>query len=235
MPRAKKRRLGKKKLTPYHQLVIVLTLTFLFSLFLLNFGTKGLVTFVSWLGKKDTLPPPATEKPLLPPRLFPLPIATNSAQMTVRGLAESRSKVEIFLNNKLIGSTFADEEGRFALEKVRLKEGENQIYAISKKENHQSPPSNSIFSILKSKAPRLKIISPSPNTVISQKEGEVKIEGKTDPNVSLLINKRWVIVQSDGSFSFQLPLSKGKNKIEIIAEDVAGNRTLKELTVTYQP
>ena len=235
MVKIKRRRASTSKTEQIHrQLYIILFLTGTFLLFLFTFGTKGLLSLAYLLGRKES-PPPSSQKqlPLLPPRLFPLPVATNSAEITIRGIGEKKSKIEIFLNNKLLGFTFADANGQFTFSDLKLKEGENQIYAVCKKETRTSLPSNSLSITFKSKPPKLVIISPSPNTTVS--EEKLKIEGKTDPDVSLFINGKWVIVKNDGSFSFELPLSEGENKIEVIAQDIGGNETKKEFSVTYKP
>ncbi len=59
--------------------------------------------------------------------------------------------------------------------------------------------------------------------------------GTTDQDVTVTISGRIVVVKSDGSFSYNMPISDGANKLEIVSTDAAGNSTKVERNVTYQP
>ncbi len=82
------------------------------------------------------------------------------------------------------------------------------------------------------------VIAGRSNNFIDNKPPEVKIDkinvfgsvvivsGKTEPGVTLIINNRLVEVGKDGKFSYiQKMYQKGKNAINIIARDAAGNET----------
>lgn len=63
---------------------------------------------------------------------------------------------------------------------------------------------------------------------------KLTIKGKTEPGAVLIINGKEVPVKEDGSFSVEIVLTMGENKIEIIARDAAGNETKIEKIVTLK-
>lgn len=239
MVKVKKRASRKSKETSaYRRVSTTLILTFILFVLILLFGVQGLVKLASFLGglRGSSAPIEKTkEELLLPPRLAALPIATNSAKISISGFAESGSTIEIFLNDVLMGSALVSKEEKFELSDLTLEEGENKIYAFTRVNNKRSPASRTIYVAFKKSPPKLEISSPADNAVISDKERKVNIEGETDPDTSLSINGHWVIVKKDGTFSFELLLSEGENKIEIIARDAAGNEVSKTLSVEFHP
>ena len=66
-------------------------------------------------------------------------------------------------------------------------------------------------------------------------ENEIMVKGKTEEKATVTVNERFVVVGSEGNFEYSLTLSEGENKILIVAIDKAGNKTEKELKVTYTP
>jgi hypothetical protein len=64
-------------------------------------------------------------------------------------------------------------------------------------------------------------------------EDTVEIEGKTEPEASVTINKEDVEVQEDGSFAHEVSLEVGENEFTVIAKDLAGNETKKTITIEY--
>lgn len=227
-----------KEILAYRKAAITLILTLSILILILLFGVQGLVQLASFLGSLRSASVPiekTKEELLLPPRLAALPIATNSANISVSGFAENGSTVEIFLNDVLVGSTLVSKEGKFEISDIALEEGENKVYAFVRKNDKRSAASRTMHIIFKESPPKLEISSPADNTVISDKEGKAKIEGETDPEASLSINGHWVIVRKDGTFSFELSLAEGENKIEVVARDAAGNEVSKTLTVEYRP
>lgn len=239
MVKVKKRPSRKnKEILVYRRVVLTFTLTFILFVSIILFGIQGLVKLASFLGGLRGAGAPieeTKEEPLLSPRLAALPVATNSAKIFVSGFAESGAMVDIFLNDVLMGSTLASKEGKFEISDLTLGKGENKIYASTRIDNKQSPASRTIFITFKETLPKLEIFSPADKSVILGKEGKVEIEGETDPDTSLSINGHWVIVKNDGTFSFELPLAEGENKIEAVARDMAGNEIKEVLSVAYHP
>jgi hypothetical protein len=61
------------------------------------------------------------------------------------------------------------------------------------------------------------------------------IQGKVEPGAKLTINGVPVLVAADGTFTYQLDLSSGRNKVEYSVTDAAGNTVTKTSYVKYNP
>ena len=116
-----------------------------------------------------------------------------------------------------------------------IKPGENNIVAKTVVDNKESDPSNTITTILKSAPPSLNLFSPSDNQSFSKDQNMTEVKGTTDPDVKVTVNGLWAITDSNGNFEYSLPLQNGENTIKISATDLAGNKTEKEVKVTYSP
>lgn len=171
---------------------------------------------------------------IFPPVFDPIIEATNEARFAVRGYSQNAQKVEIYINNILKDTISVDaENGSFSIDNLHLYEGENIIKGVAiAADGKKSSPSNETRILYTKKAPDLEITSPQDNEHFTG-NARIKIEGKTDPGVTVKINKRWAMVRSDGTFTFSTDLSQGENSFEIIAEDPAGNKTTVARIVTY--
>ncbi len=92
---------------------------------------------------------------------------------------------------------------------------------------------NSVTVKYDNEAPVLSITSPENGGYA--KDGECTIKGtvKEDYLDTLTINGTSVSVGADGSFTYNVSLNPGKNEFKIVATDLAGNTTEKDLTVNY--
>jgi len=79
---------------------------------------------------------------------------------------------------------------------------------------------------------QINLFTTQPKLIISQPidyshvyKSNIRIIGQTNPNTTVLINGVSVIVQKDGQFNHNLDLSRGNNKIEIIAQRPQGSET----------
>ncbi len=79
------------------------------------------------------------------------------------------------------------------------------------------------------KAPTLNISSPMDGEQTTA--ATITINGTTDANTTLTVNGL-AVVNNGGSFSYELALELGSNGIKIIATDPAGNKSVRNLTVT---
>ena len=172
--------------------------------------------------------------PPFPPQLESQFTATNSARLTLQGISEPGSTVKLYLNDKVLEKILVGKDGTFTT-RVALVEGENNITAkaIDQADN-ESAFSNPLLISYKKGAPLLEIEFPTEEELQTE-EKEIEIKGKTDPEVNLTINDRFVRVKSNGSFSFLVSLSEGENLIKVVATDQAGNQTKKERKVTFSP
>ena len=178
----------------------------------------------------DLLAPP-------PPKINPLPEATITAYINLSGTAEAGSTVEIFLNDKKVTSIVSDNDSKFSTGKLHLEEGKNSFYALAiDKAGNQSSASEKYYLWYDELPPELEIISPQDGAnFYGEQEKSLLVQGKTEPEVSVSLNGRIIIVNSQGEFSTTLSLNQGENQIKLVAQDKAGNETEKEIKVIYFP
>jgi len=177
---------------------------------------------------EDTIPP-------VPPQFAAVPEATYTATIKIGGSSEPESKVEIYLNDKLLLVTEANGEGKFEVEKIPLQEGENLLSALAiDAAGNKSTSSEKVKVVFDNKPPELEIIEPENEAVVY--EQKVEIKGKVESeDIRVTVNDHLVVIEKEGSFAYPFELQEGKNEVTIIAEDLAGNKTEKKLEITYRP
>jgi bacillopeptidase F len=168
------------------------------------------------------------------PILNPLPEATNSAEIVIKGRAEKGNKIELFINDSLVDKTSANSKGDFEFRNT-LSEGSNKIAARVRKAEETSNFSQIFDVVFDSKAPELSIDSPTDGQSFSKEQNRANVAGKTESDSTITVNGFRAIVGFNGNFSYSLPLQNGENKITVIASDLAGNKTEKEIKVNYSP
>lgn len=169
---------------------------------------------------------------IAPPVLDPLPSATNKEKITVSGSAQPKQTIKLYINGKYVDKVTVNENGSFSFENALLDEGDNNISAKSLNLSRESDYSQNVSIKYIDKLPSLDINKPNDQQIISQGDSHISVEGKTDPDALVSINDYQTIVDNDGNFSYLLNLQKGENKIKVVATDEAGNKTIKELSVT---
>lgn len=159
--------------------------------------------------------------------------ATKSAQITLHGVADPKVTVEIFQNERSLGTTLVKDDGTFSMD-TDLSRGDNVFTAVAISESGQkSSVSDSYIVSFLSKPPSLEVSSPKDGDTV--KDNPIVISGNTDTGVAVAVNDHLAVVSGTGSFSYYLNLNNGDNKIKVVATDKAGNQTTKELTVKYNP
>lgn len=162
------------------------------------------------------------------PKLSFLPSATNSAQIDLEGITTREGDIEIYLNNELLTKRKTD-SGGFTIEAIKLKEGQNIIKArLKTKEGDTSEFTKDIYVLYDRESPLIEINEPENNKTISKEEKSVVVSGKTEENVKITVNGIWVVIDTNGNFSYNLPVNSGENIISIEAIDQAGNKTTIE-------
>jgi len=176
--------------------------------------------------KEKVIPPPQ-------PRLV-LPFeATNSAQIKINGLSEKGISIELLKNDVALSKSQTNENGEFEFENVDLDVGGNQFTAIAiSLDGVSSEPSKSIEIVLDTEAPIITMINPSEDKVTVD-YADFDVAGKTDVSISVLVNGRVAMVDDEGKFKIKLQLNAGKNNVEIVASDLAGNQTRKTIEIDY--
>lgn len=82
-------------------------------------------------------------------------------------------------------------------------------------------------------APHLRILKPLDGSIVSV--SEVTISGVTDSFATVSVNGRTVRLDQQGKFKATLRLKEGTNKVKVVAEDRAGHKTVKVLTLQFKP
>jgi bacillopeptidase F len=190
--------------------------------------------FISNLNhKNDTQIKNTDSDPVFPPILDPVAEATNSSPISVGGYSGSGNAVELYLNDVLDDKTNVDEKGQFLFSNVDLKIGSNSIYVKSQRQDKQSDKSQIYSIVYKKTLPKLEIEKPDNNQIINSEKKETSVSGITDPGNTVTINDHFVIVNTDGKFSYNIILNEGNNILIIVASDKAGNKTTTERKITY--
>lgn len=209
--------------------IVVLVLFILYGFpAILNFtGSLG-----SKFGKKNSLNSSSAALPTTP-RFSQDFEATKSAQIILNGVADGKISVEVFQNERSLGTVVAASDGKFSMD-VDLFRGENNFMALAIAENGAKSRESDIYKInYLNSAPKLEITSVRDGDIV--KESPFMVVGRTDSNTTVTVNDRLAIVASDGTFSYYLSLVNGDNKIKVTSTDRAGNQTTKEIAVKFNP
>ncbi len=203
------------------------------------FGTDILINFALLMSKltgSDTVTHSQEDSNYVaPPVLNDMNDATSSAKVIISGTGEKSQTIKLYVNGKLADKTSVKSDQSFTLRDVTLDKGENEIKAKAFTDNNkESTYSNSITVTYLDKAPNLEVSSPSDGQTFSKSDSPIKISGKADSGAKVTVNDFWAITLDDGSFSYQYPLQDGDNHLKVVAEDEAGNKTTKELTIKVQ-
>jgi hypothetical protein len=233
-PRSFRRRQDKN----LRNIALTVVVVIAFGYFLVSWGLPMLVGGLSIFNKlkpvdkTDSIPDTAIAPPVLN-----IPFdATNSASISITGYAQPNSKVQIYLNDNNITDTSTLADGSFSTTSIELSEGTNYIYGITNDaDNQKSLPSKTIRLEYSSQKPNLEVEQPPDTHQIKGGDKKVRVSGKTDPDNILSINGTTVILNSDGSFSTDVPLNDGDNAITITSSNNIGNSTTITKTVNYSP
>ena len=171
---------------------------------------------------------------IAPPVLNPFPQATSSANIAISGIGSKDQTISLYVNDELINKVKAQDDGTFSF-KETVKHGENIIKVRAIENDKESEFSNSITTVFKNSLPTLNINSPSDGQSFSKDQNAADVKGITDADNRITVNGFWAIIDESGNFSYKLPLRNGENLIKVIATDIAGNKTEKEIRITYSP
>jgi bacillopeptidase F len=209
-------------------------LTIVLAIAVLAFGLPLLIKFSIFLGQgKSSASTVDKVLPPLAPRLV-LPFeATNSAAIDVQGFAEAKVIVELFKNDVSVGKTEVTDSGDFAFSGVSLNEGDNNFSAVASTDKSGSGEKSTPIDLIYDKTPpSLTLTNPSEDS-LSVDSADFDITGTTDKGASVVVNDRIAVVDDNGNFKLKWQLNTGKNDLQIIARDVAGNATAKSISITY--
>ena len=159
-----------------------------------------------------------------------IPSATNSAEIEVVGSVTNYNTLEFYINDEKVEEKKFPSSDTFTIRIGDLKPGENEIYikAIEKKQKQEKK--TDVYTVVyKNEKPKLEVSEPANDT--KTRKTEIKVAGTTNPETFIKVNGLPLVVTSDGQFQTNVQLKEGENKIEVVAEDDAGNSEQKTITV----
>jgi len=210
-------------------------LTVLIFILVLVFGLPLLIKLSVTLGNSKSTNKDNEEKllPPLPPRLIVNLEATNSAKFSIYGVAEPNVEVELLKDDLSLGKEMVDEKGSFSFPEITLDKGVNTFTAVALKEKEgRSELSKAVTVVYDDLAPKFEMLNPVEDK-LSVDYSDFDIIGKSDVGVSVMVNGKLAVVDDEGGFKLKIQLNSGKNNIEIVVRDPAGNETKKTIEITY--
>lgn len=172
----------------------------------------------------------------LAPPILNIPFeATNTAQISFKGYATPNSKVAIFIDDEKKDTVSVSENGEFELNNISLVLGSNNISGKTIDENSKESLSSKVIRVIyDNENPILEVSEPEDGKGI-QGERKIKISGKTEAGIQLLIDDGQIVVNSEGGFETFRSLNDGENVFTIKALDKALNETVITRRVVFTP
>ncbi len=206
----------------------------------LNFGPYliGILgnTIDTIIGKSKQTTTIISNADLQPPILDPIPTATSSDVIDLTGRAfYTDGDVELFLNNSEYKTVRLKNSQDFEIKAVKLSDGENILNVRMVRNGKKSEFSQDYKISFVKDAPKIDVTSPIDGASFSKADQEVAVVGTTDAENTVKVNGFIAIVDSQGNFSYIVKLNEGENKIKVEAENLAGKKNEKEITVSYSP
>jgi len=157
-------------------------------------------------------------------------LITNEAELTVTGTASPTTTVELVQNGEAAGSVEVSENGQFEIP-VTLVEGTNEIKVTSTLEGRATGESSPVTVVLDTANPTIAITAPVDGDKVNRET--VTVTGTVeDANLDFVKVNGQAAAITDGKFSKRILLDNGANNIKVIAQDLAGNRKVKTLTIS---
>ncbi|MBP1079926.1 MULTISPECIES: S8 family peptidase [Bacillus] len=154
---------------------------------------------------------------------------TKHRQTVIEGTSSPGTTVKIFNGEEEAASVETSEDGTFSKE-ITLNDGENVITAKVSAENGTTDPSEPVTIVLDQSKPELTITSPSEGDKLNRET--VTVTGTAaDENLDWVkVNGKKTSVE-DGRYSERILLNNGANTIKVVAQDLAGNKVTKNITI----
>jgi len=223
----------QKKLTQQTLITVVITVAIL-GLFVFVIMPGAIRLFFRLIDQGANFDPGDNVPPQVPVLNAPVS-ATHSASLKLTGFGEAKSDVVFVLNAEEIDRVQINDEGQFEYE-LDLDEGENalSLYSIDGSSN-ESNTTKTYQILMDNEAPTIEIEGPEDGAQIELKKNQqLTIKGITEAKAKVYVNGRISYADNEGNFKSSLLLNEGENKLEIRAEDKAGNSTQMELTVHFK-
>jgi hypothetical protein len=158
--------------------------------------------------------------------------ATNSAQIKVSGFGPVSTNVDLFVNNKKVKTT-EDKAGVFSFSDVNLILGDNEMYAVARDKTTDQEIKSGILTVtFDNKKPTLTLENLNDGQQF-ELNNQITIKGKMDEEGTVYLNDRFIMLNSDKTFSYDFELRDGENEIKFKAVDKAGNFVEKKIKVSF--
>ena len=143
-------------------------------------------------------------------------------------------EIKLTKDGQDIGMTDVPGGGEFSFREVGLDMGVNQFTAIATSKDGVSSDMSKVLNVTyDNQSPVFKLTNPAAdNVTVDSADFDVTGESE-EKGVSVLVNGNVAMVSSEGKFKIKLQLNQGKNDVEVIVRDVAGNESRKKVVVTY--
>jgi len=224
----------RRKQNSQKQNITYIALIVILVIFFATVGLRLVINtslFIAGFSNKESSKQTSDEdKILIAPEITNLPDATNSAQITISGIAQRSSSVKIFANNeeqKEVNVT--DDE--FNTE-IQLNKGENSLYVLasySQSKRTKKSPNYTVFYL--HEKPKLEISEPQNESTVNT--ADITIKGLTNKDIIVKVQNVPAVIDQEGNFSSPIRLKEGENIIKITAEDKAGNNESIELKIIF--
>jgi hypothetical protein len=159
--------------------------------------------------------------------------ATNSATIKITGFGAINTDTGLYINNRLIKNVL-NKNGSFTFNDVNLTLGDNEVYVLAKDKTSDKEAKSEILTITyDNKKPEIAFDNLNDNQEF-RLNNQITIKGKLNEDGTLYVNDRFILVNSDKTFSTDYQLNDGDNKLKFVVIDKAGNKFEKELTVKFK-
>lgn len=201
-------------------------------------GLPALARLAGNLIATDSSPSQKYELKPTPPIISDIPEATHSATVAINGFAQPGIDVIMYLNGAEIGRKLTSESGTFTFANVPIAPGDNEVYAYtSTPQGLMSEKSKQYIIILDNEKPTVTLDTP--------KDGDVRrgsterivnfVGGVNEEGAKVYIGERMAILMSDGKFNLPYQLLEGDQEIAIKAIDSAGNESVTNIKLRWEP
>lgn len=216
------------------QTFLYLFLSVVFLLAMFKWGVPALISLAT-IGSDKKAEAQETNIPVQTPVLNELPEATPSSVIKVQGAALTKQRIRLFLNDNQVDEKVTDTDGNFVFDYVTLKTGENKIGVQAIDESNRESQIDEATVVLDSKKPGIEVTEPKNEaTFFGTDQQRIDIKGKVDEKDSeLTVNGNFVVVNSEGDFSYRTKLNVGLNEFVVTANDRAGNVAEKLIRVNF--
>lgn len=170
------------------------------------------------------------------PNVYDIPQATNQSFIDITGVTEPGAKVLLFSNGNETDTAISDNDGKFIFPNVRVNNNPQNLYVKAEDRFGNISVASKSYTIVKDTEPPKLELRTFTNEVSSwqSRNDHITLEGLTTPDTTVTVNGQRAIVNLNGEFNIQYKFNQGRNVLEIIAIDRAGNSTEEIFIVNFR-